>query len=196
MGWESINDWGNFTSYALGEIVRQVVNVENAELIAGPGTTGHLHGFLGQSGILTHTVAEGTTNTLDDVEESIAALRSGPALAEADLFCVHPLTWSAMRRTKDEYGRYLVTPDPTADEANSLWGVEVLPTTQIAAGDGLLLDTTKFGFVVVREAVSLRTGTSEDDFVRNIQRWVAEERLELAVERPSAVLSISGLPTS
>lgn len=148
------------------------------------------------SGILTHTVANGTTNTLDDVEQSIAALRSGPALAEADLLVLHPNTWSAMRRTKDSYGRYLVTPDPTSDEANSLWRVEVLPTTQIAAGAGLLLDTRKFGFVVVREAVSLRTGANDDDFTRNLQRWIAEERLELAVERPSAVLSISGLPTS
>jgi HK97 family phage major capsid protein len=196
LSWETISDWSNFTQYALGEIVRQVVNVENAELIAGPGTAGHLHGFLGTSGILTHAVANGTTNTLDDVEQSIATLRSGPALAEADLLVLHPNTWSAMRRTKDSYGRYLVTPDPTSDEANSLWGVEVLPTTQITAGDGLLLDTKKFGFVAVREAVSLRTGTNDDDFTRNLQRWVAEERLELAVERPSAVLSISGLPTS
>jgi hypothetical protein len=100
------------------------------------------------------------------------------------------------RATKDNYGRYLISADPTSDEANSLWGVEVLPTTQITAGDGLLLDTRKFGFVVVREAVSLRTGTNDDDFTRNLQRWVAEERLELAVERPAAVLSISGLPTS
>lgn len=72
----------------------------------------------------------------------------------------------------------------------------VLPTPQIAAGKGLLLDTNKFGVVVVREAVSLRTGTSDDDFLRNQIRWISEECLELAVERPPAVLAISGLPTS
>jgi hypothetical protein len=89
----------------------------------------------------------------------------------------------------------IVAPDPTGDEANQLCGVQVLPTTQITAGDGLLLDTNKFEFVAVRETISLRTGTNDDDFTRNLVRWVSEERLELAVERPAAALSITGLPT-
>jgi hypothetical protein len=42
----------------------------------------------------------------------------------------------------------------------------------------------------------VKTGTNADDFSRNIIRFVIEERLTLAVERPSAVLAISGLPTS
>jgi len=106
------------------------------------------------------------------------------------------ILWSALRRVKTTYGQFIVSPDPTADEANQLWGCAVLPTTQIAAGDGLLLDTNKFGFVVVREAISLRTGTNDDDFTRNLVRWISEERLELAVERPAAVLSITGLPVA
>jgi hypothetical protein len=61
---------------------------------------------------------------------------------------------------------------------------------------GALLDTRKLGFVVVRETLTLRTGTNTDDFTRNLQRWIAEERLALAVERPSAVCKITGLPTS
>jgi hypothetical protein len=34
------------------------------------------------------------------------------------------------------------------------------------------------------------------DLVRNIYRWVCEERLALAVERPSAILSITKLTVS
>ena len=127
---------------------------------------------------------------------SIAQLRTGAALAEANLLFLQPTTWSALRRIKTTYGQFIVTPDPTAAEANQLWGVQVLRTTQITAGAGLLLDTNKFGFVVVREAISLRTGTNDDDFTRNLVRWISEERLELAIERPAAVLSISGFPTS
>lgn len=199
LSWETMQDWSNFSEYSLGEITRQVINVENAELLSGAGTTGHLHGFFSTSGILTHDASTDTgTNVtaLDSIEKSIAVLRSGAALAEANLLVLHPNTWSALRRTKDTRGRFLATADPTRDEANSLWGVEILPTTQCTAGKGLLLDTNKFGFVVVREAISLRTGTSNDDFVRNLQRWICEERLELCVERPAAVLSISNLPTS
>jgi hypothetical protein len=72
----------------------------------------------------------------------------------------------------------------------------VLVTTQLAAGAGVLLDTRKFGRVLVREPLNLRVGYANDDFTKNIVRTVGEERLALSVERPAAVLSVTGLPTS
>ncbi|MDT5367170.1 MAG: hypothetical protein QOC62_1601 [Mycobacterium sp.] len=59
-----------------------------------------------------------------------------------------------------------------------------------------MLDTTKFGRVLVREGITVNQGTTSDDFTRNITRFVLEERLVLAVERPAAVLAISNLPAS
>jgi hypothetical protein len=47
----------------------------------------------------------------------------------------------------------------------------------------------------VREPVGLRIGYAGSDFTQNIVRFIAE-RIALAVERPSAVLEITGLPTS
>ncbi len=69
-------------------------------------------------------------------------------------------------------------------------------TTQLTPGVGVLLDSTKFGRMAVREPLSVRVGFANDDLVRNIYRWVCEERLALAVERPSAILSITKLPVS
>jgi hypothetical protein len=74
--------------------------------------------------------------------------------------------------------------------------VDVLVTTQNPPGHGLLLDTSKFGYVGVREPLSMRVGYSGDDLVRNVLRTVAECRLVMCVTRPPAVLAISGLPTS
>ena len=108
----------------------------------------------------------------------------------------HPSTWSAIRRTKDKQDRYLTSADPTRDEASSVWGVSVLVTTQIDPSVGVLLDTTKFGRVLMREPLSIRTGLNEDDFTRNIMRFICEERISLAIERPAAVSIITGLPTS
>lgn len=79
--------------------------------------------------------------------------------------------------------------------SNTLWGVPVLVTTQIAEGVGLLIDTNKFGRLLVREPLGIRIGTANDDFTRNLVRFVCEERMVLAVERPTAVCSITGLPT-
>jgi HK97 family phage major capsid protein len=194
LSWETLNDWDVFASYFTNELQRQVIDAENNELLNGDGTTGHLTGLLNTSGILSH--ATSTDTGLDSVELSIAALRTGTALAEANLLVLNPTTWSALRRSKDTQGRYLVDPDPTNAAGNQLWGVEVLPTTTIAAGVGALVDTRKLGYVVVRESLLLRTGTNADDFSRNLVRWVAEERLALAVERPAAVCKITGLPTT
>ena len=131
-----ISDWNRFVSYVQAELTRQVVSKENSELISGAGTTGHLHGFLSTSGILTHDASAdtGTNETgLDSIEKSITALRTGAALAEANLLVLHPATFSALRRIKSTQGVFLAAPDPTRDEASSLWGVPVLPTTQITA---------------------------------------------------------------
>ncbi|MBZ4620503.1 phage major capsid protein [Mycobacterium avium subsp. hominissuis] len=200
VSWEVLQDWFNFVSYVQSELFRQVVDVENSNLLNGNGS-GQLTGFRQTSGILSY--AQGGTGTtpdgetpLDAIEASIAALRTGPALAEADLLVLNPVTWSAIRRSKDSLGRYLVQADPTQDQAESVWGVPVLTTTQQEPGVGLMLDTTKFGRVFVRQGLSLETGFANDDFVRNIRRFVAEERLVLAVERPPAVLELTGLPTS
>jgi HK97 family phage major capsid protein len=191
---EALSDFPTFLSYAHTEMTRQIQDVENSELLNGSGTGGHLQGLMLTTGALTHTVA--TETALDAIEMSIAQLRVGSSLAEANLLVLHPATWSALRRSKDTQGRYLVNPDPTAADGQRIWDVDVLVTTTQAAGAGLLLDTSKFGRVLVREGITVATGTNTDDFSKNIQRWVIEERLALAIERPTALLTIAGLPTS
>ena len=61
---------------------------------------------------------------------------------------------------------------------------------------GVLLDSSKFGRVAIREPLSVRVGFANNDLVRNIYRWACEERLAVAVERPSAMLGITKLPVS
>jgi HK97 family phage major capsid protein len=199
---EAMMDFANFTGYVQVEAMRQLQDVENSQLIAGSGSSGNMTGFLSTSGILTDDASTDTGTgftVIDSIEKSIAQLRVGAALATANLLVLHPSTWSAIRRLKDTTGRFLfiaADSDPSNAEANSIFGVPVLRTTQISAGTGLMLDTTKFGRVLVREGITVNQGTTSDDFTRNITRFVLEERLVLAVERPAAVLAISNLPAS
>ena len=187
--WESIQDLDSFTASATTELQRLVIDEENAQILS----------WLNATGILTHTAATAPAppaTTFDDIEQSIAALRTGPALATADLLILHPSTWSAIRRQKDQYGRYLVAADPSRDEVNQAWGVPVLETTACGDGEGWLLDTSKFGRLAVRETLALRIGYSGTDLIQNVLRYVCEERCVLTVERPSAVLHITTLPTT
>ncbi|UMB71763.1 phage major capsid protein [Mycobacterium paraterrae] len=198
ISYESIADYPTFYGYAQQEVIRQIGDVENSELLTGSGTGGHMTGFLSTSGILTHDASADTgTNVtaLDSIEMAITQLRTGSAFAEANLIVLHPNSFSALRRLKNTLGNFLIG-DPTDQGARELFGVRVLVTTSIAAGTGLILDTTKFGRVLLREGITTHAGQTNDDFTRNIARIVMEERLVLAVERPSAVLAISNLPTA
>jgi HK97 family phage major capsid protein len=156
-----VNDWPAFQSYAGTELYRQIIDEENRLLLLGDLSSAYdgFTGFFATDGILTHD-ASGDTGTavtaLDSVEKAIAQLRTGPALAVPDLLVLHPETWSALRRIKDLYGHFLVEPDPTQAQADQLWGVDVLQTTEIPAGSGLLIDLDKFGYVAVREPLPMR----------------------------------------
>ncbi|BBY36509.1 nucleoid-structuring protein H-NS [Mycobacterium mantenii] len=215
LSWEIINDWPAFQSYANVELYRQIVDLENSLLISGnsgiavysgayqyESQTG-MQGFLDTPGILKYdasvdTGGSGSTllSALDSFEKAIATLRVGPALATPDLIVLHPTTWSAIRRIKDAYGHFMVQPDPTAGQANQLWGIDVLTTTAAPEGEAVLIDTSKFGYVAIREPLSMRIGYATDDFTRNILRTVAEERLVLCVTRPPAVLQVYNLATT
>ncbi|WP_411815842.1 phage major capsid protein [Gordonia sp. SND2] len=192
--YEAIADYTAFASYFTGELMRDVIDVETAQILHGDGTGQNLTGLQTTSGALMHAVdTAGGETPLDAIESSIAELRVGAALAVADLLVLHPTTWSAIRRSKDSQQRYLVAPDPTRGEADTLWGIPVVTTIAQTVGTALLLDTTKFGKVFVREGITVQTGTSNDDFVRNVSRFVVEERLAVAVERPAAILTVTGL---
>jgi HK97 family phage major capsid protein len=195
ISWENIADFDAFTTAVRTELMRQVVDVENQQLVYGTGGTTQLSGMTTTTGILTFT-AVGTTENFTDIAGAIATLRTGPALATPDLLLLHPNTWANLRTQKDSYGRFLVNPDPTEPQANTVFGIDVLQSIWFAPGDGILIDTTKFGRVAVREPLILRVGYAGTDFTQNILRSVCEERLNLAVERPAAICWIKGLPTA
>jgi HK97 family phage major capsid protein len=183
--------------YALVDLQREVIAVENGEILAGDGTGTNMLGFYQTAGILSHDCSADTApgeTVWDSIEKAIAQLRTGSALATPTLAVFHPDDWSSARRVKDGYQRYLVAPDPSSDQVNSCWGIEVVQTTSNPQGQALLIDTSKFGRVAIREPLGMFLGYSGDDFVRNLLRWACEERLVLCVERPAAVLVLKSLP--
>src|SRR5262249_52048569 len=194
--YEIINDFVVFQSYCGTELYKQIIDVENAQLIAGSGSSGNMEGLLPAAG-LTHDCSADTGSGVaiwDSFEKSIAALRAGPALCEPNLMILNPADWSAARRVKDGFQRFIVAADPSADETNTAWGIDVLTTIACPQGKGLMLATDVFGYVGVREPLAMRVGYSNDDLVRNILRFVGEERLTLCVTRPAAVLKLLNLP--
>ena len=197
ISYETLADFPTWLGYVQSEAMRLMMDKENQQLLYGTGSSGQILGLSNVSGILTHDAsADGAGATpLDSVEIAINQLRVGNALAEPTLFITHPTTWSSMRRTKSTTNQYILG-DPLHDAVQSLWGIPTLITTACSIGDGYLLDTNKFGYALIREGITMHQGFSGTDFVENVCRYVFEERISLAVERPQAVLALSNLPTS
>jgi HK97 family phage major capsid protein len=197
LSYEIVNDFEAFHQYAVIELQRQVVDQENQQLLTGSGTAPNMTGFFNTSGILTHDCSTdtGTGITLwDSLNIALNLLRTGPALAVGNLWVFNPTDWNYIRRIKDAYGRFLVSADPSDDQVDQAWGIPVFADIWCPLGKALLLDTTKFGYVAVRESLAVRVGYAGTDFTQNILRFVGEERLVLCVTRPSAVCAITNIP--
>jgi HK97 family phage major capsid protein len=198
ISWENVLDFEAFSTAVRTELMRQVIDLENAQLWGGDPTAGGLNSLTKTAGILTFTATGSGTNSehWTDLAGAISALRTGPSLAVPDLCLFNPATWAALRTEQDQMGRFYVSADPSQDQADQVWGVPVMQSTAFAAGEAVMVDTSLVGRVAVREALTVRIGYSGTDFVENILRTIVEERLNFAVERPSAIIHITGLPAS
>ncbi len=193
---ESLADFPSFQEYLTHELTRQIIDVENQQLLLGDGTGTNLLGLLNTTGIITRAVNPGppVEVSIETIEEAKTDIRVGSSFAEANIAVMNPLTWSKLRRTKDGQGRYLVDPDPTKAEGNSLWGLEVIVTTVMPAGTALVAATDTAAVIYERMGIALMASAqSGTDFTTNLVRFVAEERLALAVTRPSALCKVVGL---
>ncbi|TAM63542.1 phage major capsid protein [Mycobacterium sp.] len=201
---EQISDFSQALGYSITQLQRNIISAENHQLLYGDGSTNsdgsvNMTGLAHISGIGTHTAGtlSGTESHLDSILSAIDAMRTGAALASPTFALVHPTTWHAICLEKDGLNRSLVSPDPTQDTALQVWDVPVKLSTDVVKGDLFMVDTTKMGYVVVREGLVINGPSHDsDDFSRNLASWVAELRENLAVVRASAVYLLQGLPTS
>lgn len=195
---EDLADLSEFSTYVTGALQHLLIDAENNQLLLGDGTGTNVLGLLNQSGAQTTAVITASSEIgIDAVERGITLLRTGSAYGDADLLVMHPATFSALRRSKDAQGRFYLNPDPTADEATKLWGLDVCLTTQMTAGKCLIADTKQAAKLFVREGISVKMGPYGDgDFTANRTTFIVEERVALGVLRPTALCVVTGLATS
>lgn len=131
---------------------------------------------------------------MDAIEQAINDLRVGPAFAVADLLVLSPGDWSKLRRAKDTQGRYLIAPDPTAEEASTIFGLPVVATTTCPAGTGLVAAAQVGVQVWIRQGMTVESSPHADgSFTTNRTTFRAEERLARGTPRPSALCKVTGL---
>lgn len=155
---------------------------------------------------LSGTSGIGTANKLtpDGIFKALMTVQTNSGYA-ADAILINPTDYANIRLRKDSNGQYYgggfmyngygngeVAAQP------AIWGVPTIITSAVSAGT-CFVGAFKAGGSVVRKnngVVVDIANQNEDDFIKNLVTILIEERLALAVRRPSAFVKITGQSTS
>lgn len=189
---EVIADFNGFLNVIGTEMLAGLIDEENDQLLNGSGVAPNLTGLLTTTGI--QTVGSAGTD-LDAIAEAANKVRTG-AFVEPDTVVMHPNDWAStgFLLAKDSSGQYLVG-NPLQGTAPSLWGMRVVLTTRMTENSVMVANLKEAARVYVRQGPSLEVqpGGGTAEFIANQTLIRAEERLALAVVRPSAICTVTAV---
>ena len=166
------------------ELMDGVALVEDSQILSGDGTGQNLFGLIpgATAYAAAFTVTGGTS--LDTI--GLAMLQTALAQQPADGIVIHPSDWTKMTLLKDAEGKYILGP-PSAVVVPRLWGVPVVPSQAMTAGNFLVGNFRNAATLYDRWKARVEVGTVNDDFTKNLVTLLCEERVALAVKQPTAV---------
>lgn len=196
---EMFEDVAQLRSYIDARLALFVRIQEEAQLLTGSGIAPNVTGLLNRAG-LTAAQALGTDTAADAIYKEITKVRVASFLEPTGIV-LNPTNWQTVRLAKDANNQYYGGGPFTAAYGNAggpapdmLWGKTVVATTAMTAGTGLVGAFATAAQVFRRGGLTVEaTNSNEDDFKNNLIMIRAEERLALAVYRPSAFGTVTGL---
>jgi HK97 family phage major capsid protein len=187
---EIFNDFPAIASYIDERLPLMVVMAEDAQLLTGDGNAPNLTGLLNVSGILTQ--AKGADPTPDAVYKAmVQIMATGFFMPDGAVF--HPLDWQDVKLLRTADGMY-IWGSPADAAPDRIWGLNVVITTAITQNTALVGAFKLGAQIFYRQGITVEaTNTNSDDFVKNLITIRAEQREALAVYRPKAFCTVTGV---
>jgi HK97 family phage major capsid protein len=190
---EVLDDNAGFESYVRGRLVYMVDQRREQQLLVGNGTTPNLPGITSRSGIQTQ--AKGADPTPDSFFKAMVKIQT-TGDADPTAHVINPLDWQDIRLLRTADGIY-IWGSPSEAGPQRLWGLPVRVTSAMTQNTGLTGAFTPFAQVfhkTGRQAISVAVSTEHSTFfIDNKVAILAEERLLLAVYRPAAFCTVTGI---
>ena len=194
---EMIEDFDQFTTYVNGRLVLFVRIREEQQLLSGAGTGNDIDGLLNRS--LTAAQAKGADSIAVAVHKEITKVRVASFL-DPEGIVFHPNDWEAARLEQDGNDQFYGGGPFTGPygvggiAGNTYWGLQTVVTQAMTENTVLLGAFRSASQVFRRSGITVdMTNSDGDDFQNNITTVRAEERLALAVYRPSAFGTVTGV---
>ena len=194
---EMIEDLDFIVSEINNRLLYELAKYEEAQILDGPGTGSTLLGLLRRSGIQTElrgTVASADT-VADTIFRAITKVSTGSGL-DADGMVINPADYQALRLARDVNGQYYgggffsgaYGNGGLSDQPN-VWGLRTVITPAIAAGTVLVGAYGQAATLYRKGGVRVEsTNSNASDFVSDLVTVRAQERVALAVRKPSGLV--------
>jgi HK97 family phage major capsid protein len=151
-----------------------------AQLVLGDGTSPHLSGVTDSGNYTSYTLAASGDNIHDAASKAKYAMWAATG-DSPDTVVVNPADWGAEERTREgAAGMYLFG-------GLTMAGMRVVLSSSVSAGNILVMNLAQGAVIFERQGATVEIGRTGSDFTSNLLTIRAEERLALAVLRPSLV---------
>lgn len=178
-----LDDAPMLQSYINGRLLYGLALEEEDEILNGDGSVGTLDGLMHQATGFSRSQA-GTK--LDWLRRAITQLQLSEY--DAEFIVLNPADWEDIELTKDSQGRYIIA-NPQSMLGPQIWGLPVIPTNSMTAGNFLVANGTQAAQIWDRQAAAVELSREDgDNFKKNMVTILAEERLALTVYRPTALI--------
>jgi len=186
---EQIEDVDRITAYIDNRLPFMVRQRLDAQILTGDGTGVNLTGILNIAGIQTQ--AKGADPQPDAVLKAMMKLEVvGQAMPDAGVF--HPYDWQDIRLLRTADGIYVfgAPSDPGPDR---IFGLRAVRCQALTQNTGLVGDFGNFTELATKKGITVSYGYVNDDFKKGQQTVKAETRVALAVYRPAAFCTVTGI---
>ena len=194
---EMLEDVEQIRSYVDMRLRLGVALAEEDQLLNGAGTGANIQGILNRSG-LTAAQARGADTNADAIFKQITTIAT-TIFIQPDGIVMNPANWQTIQLMKTSTGAYYGSgPFATAQGGigvdGVLWGLPVARTPSIVANTALVGAFMQAAQFFRKGGLRVEASNSHADFfVKNLVAIRAEERGALAVYRPAAFGTVTGL---
>jgi HK97 family phage major capsid protein len=190
---EMLEDVPAIRSYIDARLRLGVQIEEEDQLLNGNGTAPNISGILDRTGLATPIARGAAESNADAIFRQIMTVY-GASFFMPDGIVMNPADWVTTVSTKTSNGEYLTAGPFSPIQAPTLWGLPVVLTPTIVAATSLVGAFKQAAQVFRKGGIRVEASNSHQDFfVKNLVAIRAEERLALAVYRPGAFGTVTGL---
>ena len=190
---EMLEDEPQIRSYIDARLRQGVLVEEQDQLMNGTGVAPDILGLSLRPGLAPPVAMTAPDTAADAILRQVMAV-FGLSLLMPDAIVVNPVDWADIILTKKQTGDYYTGGPFSTIQTPTLWGLSVVVTPAIVAGTAMVGAFKAAAQVFRKGGVRVESSNSHQDFfIKNLVAIRAEERIALAVYRPSAFGKVTGI---